>query len=185
MTGAGSRRPATPPTARTSEEALARIRRAHGGPLMSLLTSLTYGDSHRAEDLLQETMLRVWKHPEVLETDHESLRPWLFTVARRVAIDAHRARNNRVKEISDLVYEGPSAFFIDPIEPAIEAMDVRDALKQLNVKFRAVLVAVYFRGLSVQETADLLGLPPGTVKSRTYYALRVLRRTLRGYDGRV
>lgn len=75
---------------------------------------------------------------------------------------------------------GPAVFFADPVEPAVEAWDVRDAVQQLGVKYRVVLITVYFRGLSVQETADLLGLLPGTVKSRTHYASRHLRRALRG-----
>ncbi|MFE5302303.1 sigma-70 family RNA polymerase sigma factor [Streptomyces sp. NPDC056632] len=170
-------------SARMCDEELARIRREHSGPLMRLLTGLTDGDTHAAEDLLQETMIRAWRHPETLDSDHASLRPWLLTVSRRLAIDAHRARNSRVAEIYDVMVEGPAVFFADPIEPAIEAWDVRDAVQQLDVKYRVVLYAVYFRDLSVKDTADLLGLPPGTVKSRTHYALRHLRRALRGYGG--
>ncbi|MGW3690450.1 sigma-70 family RNA polymerase sigma factor [Streptomyces sp. NPDC005125] len=165
---------------RTSEDDLARLHREHGRPLFGFLLGLTYGDVQRAEDLLQETMIRAWRHPEALETDHESMRPWLYTVARRLAIDARRARMSRVPESG----HGPESSVMavdDPIEPSIAALDVRAALMELSREHRAVLEQVYFRGLSVVEAAEALGIPEGTVKSRTFYALRSLRKALHGY----
>ncbi|MEU8530482.1 sigma-70 family RNA polymerase sigma factor [Streptomyces sp. NPDC048629] len=167
--------------ARTSEESLAGLHREHGRALFGFLLGLTYGDAQRAEDLVQETMIRAWRHPEALETDHESMRPWLFTVARRLAIDAHRAQMSRVKESPHGV-ESSSMQADDRIEPSIAALDVRAALKELSREHRTVLQLVYFRGLSVNEAAEIMCVPPGTVKSRTYYALRALRKALHNYD---
>ncbi|MEU8526638.1 sigma-70 family RNA polymerase sigma factor [Streptomyces sp. NPDC048629] len=167
--------------ARTGEEELARLHQDHGRALFGFLLGLTYGDAQRAEDLVQETMIRAWRHPEALETDHESMRPWLFTVARRLAIDARRARMSRVKECPHGL-ESSSMQADDPIEPSIAALDVRAALRELSEEHRSVLQQVYFRGLSVNEAAEVLGVPPGTVKSRTYYALRALRKALHDYD---
>ncbi|MFI1975805.1 sigma-70 family RNA polymerase sigma factor [Streptomyces wedmorensis] len=172
---------ATTRAARASEEALAQLHEEHGRALFGFLLGLTYGDRQRAEDLMQETMIRAWRHPEAMETDHASMRPWLFTVARRLAIDARRARLSRAKEVTDVVLESSAIHVEDPIEPSIQVLDVRDALKELSREHRAVLIEVYFRGLSVQEAADVLEIPPGTVKSRTYYALRALRKALKGY----
>lgn len=165
----------------TSEQALAQLREEHGRALFGFLLGLTYGDRQRAEDLLQETMIRAWRHPEALETDHESMRPWLYTVARRLAIDARRARLSRPTEVCDAALQAGSVQIDDPIEPSIEALDVRKALRQLSDDHRAVLVQVYFRGLSVQEASEILGIPAGTVKSRTYYALRALKGLLPNY----
>ncbi len=66
----------------------------------------------------------------------------------------------------------------------MRSLDVREAVRTLSPEHRAVLVQIYFRGLSVGETAKVLGIPAGTVKSRSYYALRVLSRTLPGYSRR-
>ncbi|MER5889368.1 sigma-70 family RNA polymerase sigma factor [Streptomyces sp. NPDC001941] len=165
----------------TSDEALAKLREEHGRALFGFLLGLTYGDRQRAEDLLQETMIRAWRHPEALETDHESMRPWLYTVARRLAIDARRARLSRPTEVGDMAMQTIPVQVEDPIEPSIEALDVRKALKELSNEHRQVLIQVYFRGSSVQEASETLGIPVGTVKSRTYYALRALKSCLAEY----
>ncbi|MFE7809803.1 sigma-70 family RNA polymerase sigma factor [Streptomyces sp. NPDC057430] len=165
--------------ARTDERALAALQQEHGRALFRFILGLTFGDRHRAEDLVQETFVRVWQHPEALRSDHESMRPWLFTVARRLAIDARRARQARPKELSDMALEKtPSA--VDPSERSMAGLDVRQALAGLSAEHRAVLVLVYFRGMSVAEASEVLDIPPGTVKSRTYYALRGLKEALQG-----
>ena len=176
------RRPAPARASRTTgEEALAELQREHGRALFSFLLGLTYGDRQRAEDLAQETLVRAWQHPEALETDHESMRPWLFTVARRLAIDARRALLARPNEVGDEILESVPPSVPDDVDRSVTAMDVREAVMRLSPDHRAVLVQVYFRGLSVTEASEMLGIPPGTVKSRTYYALRVLRQAMPGY----
>ncbi|MFB7918258.1 sigma-70 family RNA polymerase sigma factor [Streptomyces sp. NPDC056061] len=168
-------------TTRTDERALADLQREHGPALFRFLLGLTFGDRQRAEDLLQETLVRAWQHPEAFDASYASMRPWLFTVARRLAIDARRSRQARPVEVGDVVLE-TVAEEEDPAEATVSALDVREAVRDLGPEHRAVLVQMYFRGLSVDETAQVLGIPPGTVKSRSYYALRRLSRSLPGYS---
>ncbi|MDH2387993.1 sigma-70 family RNA polymerase sigma factor [Streptomyces sp. HNM0663] len=166
----------------TDERALARLQREHGPALLSFLRGLTYGDRQRAEDLVQETLVRAWQHPEAFERPYESMRPWLFTVGRRLAIDARRSRLARPAEIGD----GVLATTPDPCdrtETAVASLDVRAAVDTLSPEHRAVLERLYFSGLTVNEAAEELGIPPGTVKSRSYYGLRALARCLPGYSG--
>lgn len=166
---------------RTDERALSALQREHGRALFGFLLGLTYGDRHRAEDLVQETFVRAWQHPEALDSEHGSMRPWLFTVARRLAIDARRARQVRPKEVSEMALDkAPMA--VDPTERSVASLDVQKAIAELSAEHREVLVQVYFRGLSVAETSEVLGVPPGTVKSRTYYALRNLKKELNSYS---
>ncbi|MEU0126326.1 MULTISPECIES: sigma-70 family RNA polymerase sigma factor [unclassified Streptomyces] len=170
-------------TATTDERALARMQREHGAALLHFLLGLTFGDRQRAEDLMQETLVRAWQHPEAFDAPYDSMRPWLFTVARRLAIDARRSRQARPPEVSDAVLEtAPTRD--DTAETAALSLDVREAVRTLSPEHRAVLVQIYFRGLSVGETAQALGIPAGTVKSRSYYALRLLSRNLPGYSSR-
>ncbi|EFL42937.1 RNA polymerase ECF-subfamily sigma factor [Streptomyces griseoflavus Tu4000] len=165
----------------TAEHELAALQREHGRPLFALLLRLCDGDRQRAEDLVQETLVRAWQHPEALRAEHfDSVRPWLLTVARRLAIDARRARQARPAEVGDAVLEN-ARVISDHAERAAAALDVRKAVKTLTPEHREVLVLVYFQGASVAEAATALGIPPGTVKSRAYYALRALRRVLPGY----
>lgn len=166
---------------RTDAHALARLHSEHGKALYGFLLGLTSGDRHRAEDLVQETLFRAWKHPEALESGHGSMRPWLYTVGRRLAIDARRACRVRPAEVGPDALDAHAPAADDRTEQAVVVLDVRDALRSLSPEHRAVLVQIYFRGSSVCEAAQALGVPVGTVKSRTYYALRALREAMPGY----
>lgn len=171
----------TTTAATTDERALAELQREHGTALLSFLLGFTHGDRQRAEDLLQETLVRAWQHPEAFEGPYESMRPWLFTVGRRLAIDARRSRLARPAEIGDGLLAGaPDP--ADVTESAVAAVDVRAAVRELSPEHRAVLVRLYFDGLTVNEAAAELGIPAGTVKSRSHYALRALGRYLPGYS---
>ncbi|NEY35848.1 sigma-70 family RNA polymerase sigma factor [Streptomyces sp. PRKS01-65] len=171
-----------PTNATTAEHELAALQREHGRPLFALLLRLCDGDRQRAEDLVQETLVRAWQHPEALRADaFDSVRPWLLTVARRLAIDARRARQARPAEVGDAAALENARVCADHAERAAAALDVREAVKTLTPEHREVLVLVYFEGATVAEAATALGIPPGTVKSRAYYALRALRRVLPGY----
>jgi len=157
-------------------DAISELWRAHGAALMRFALKLTLGDRQRAEDIVQETLVRAWRHPEVVAAGPAAIRPWLFTVTRHVAIDMWRGRS-RVEEVMD----GQPTDRADPtehIEQAVTALDVRAALAQLTPEHRQVIVAMYYHGRSVAEIAQELGIPTGTVKSRAYYGLRQLRRAL-------
>ena len=147
----------------------------HAGAVLGYVVRLT-GDLQRSEDIVQETMLRAWRHPEVDRPDGGSLRPWLLTVARNVVIDHARARKSRPAEVGSVCLA--IAATDDHLDAVLVAQDVAAALGTLTPSHRDVLVETYLRGKSILETADTLGIPVGTVKSRAYYALRALRLTL-------
>jgi RNA polymerase sigma-70 factor, ECF subfamily len=144
-------------------------------PLLRLLTYLNGGQQEVAEDMLQETMLRAWRNLDRLEHDPKRLQAWLSTVARRIAIDGARARARRPREVTnyDLTMVPTDG------DDAIDAMHNRDvvraALQRLSPAHRAVLIEIYFRSRSAAEAAAALGIPEGTVKSRTHHAVRALR----------
>jgi RNA polymerase sigma-70 factor (ECF subfamily) len=137
---------------------------------------LVDGDRGRAEDVVQETLLRAWRHPEAMAAERGSPRPWLFAVARRIAVDAHRRRRARPQEVGDdILAQLPTQ---DDVDRALDGWLVADALAALSPAHREVLVQTYFAGRSVAEAAEVLGVPSGTVKSRTHYALQALRLAL-------
>ncbi len=130
----------------TAEHELAALQREHGRPLFALLLRLCDGDRQRAEDLVQETLVRAWQHPEALRADgFDSVRPWLLTVGRRLAIDARRARQARPPEVGEAVLES-ARVCADHAERSAAALDVREAVKTLTPEHREVLVLVYFQG---------------------------------------
>src|SRR5580693_5377302 len=164
-----------PRSGRVADEAFVRALYAeHGGALLRYALHLTGGDRQRAEDLVQETIVRAWRHPEAL-TDRPA-RPWLFAVARNLAVDSYRARQARPPETGQAALELlPSD---DDADRTLESWAVADALASLRPDHRRVIVERYYRGSSVTEAAATLGTPAGTVKSRTFYALKALKLAL-------
>lgn len=153
---------------------LRALQAEHGGPLLGYVMRLTGGDRQQAEDVVQETLLRAWRHPEALTG--RPVRPWLFTVARNIVVDIHRARQSRPAEVGEAPLAAVPA--ADDIDRALESWTVAEALAALSHDHRSVLIETYYRGRSVAEAATSLGIPTGTVKSRTYYALRALKMAL-------
>ncbi|MEV7773629.1 sigma-70 family RNA polymerase sigma factor [Kitasatospora sp. NPDC086791] len=163
-------------------ETLAEIHRLHGGYLLRALLRATGGDRGKAEDILQETLLRAWQHPEALSAGPEQSRPWLFTVARRIAIDHYRMAAARAKEvIGEPLEDRPLAE--DPYEQVVVARDIALALRRVQKHHREVLVELHLKDRSVLEASARLGVPPGTVKSRNFYAIRALRPVLAAEHG--
>lgn len=164
------------PATRPDEELMRALYHEHAGPLFGYVLRLVAGDRHRAEDVVQETLLRAWRSADQLGRATGSLRPWLVTVARRIVIDAHRSRSARPKEVDATSLESMPA--ADEMERTLRLMTIADAMADLTDAHREVLVATYFGGRTVNEAADELGIPAGTVRSRAFYALRSLKVAL-------
>src|ERR1035437_793854 len=117
------------PQGPVSDEALERTLYAgYDGPLLRYALHLTSGDRQRAEDIVQETLLRAWLHPDAIA--ERPARPWLFAVARNLAVDSHRARNARPREVGEAALElVPVA---DEADRVLESWAVADALRDLR-----------------------------------------------------
>ncbi|MBE8516632.1 sigma-70 family RNA polymerase sigma factor [Amycolatopsis sp. H6(2020)] len=159
-----------------AEEALMRaLHEEHAAALWSYALHLTSGDRIRAEDVVQETLLRAWRSPAVLDQSQGSARAWLFTVARRIAIDGWRSAAARSEVTTD---RPPDRVVADGTDRAVQGWLVAEALAELSERHREVLLLCYFQGYSVADAALKLRVAEGTVKSRTHYALRALRLVL-------
>lgn len=160
------------------ERLLRALHDEHAHALWAYVVRLTGGDRMKAQDVVQETLLRAWRTPSVLDQSKGSARGWLYTVARRIVIDEWRSAHRRHEVVTD-----------DPPEPTVAELDVVanravdrqvvvEAMRTLSDEHRAVILECYFRGSTVAEAAAALGIPEGTVKSRTHYALRALKLAL-------
>ncbi|TFD88954.1 sigma-70 family RNA polymerase sigma factor [Cryobacterium serini] len=155
-------------------ELLRALHDEHGPLLWRYVVRLTH-DTALADDVVQETLLRAWRRPRLLDQTEVSARAWLFTVARNLVIDDRRSARARHEVPTDQLPEVPTD---DQTDALLDAWLVADALNDLSPDHRAVIVCAYYRGQSVAETARELVVPEGTVKSRLHYGLRALRLAL-------
>jgi len=130
------------------------------------------------DDLVQETMIRLWRSADRFDPGRGNETGFVAAVARNAAIDMSRRRATRpsipVAEPDELVPPAPS-----PGDKIATSITVRSALASLPPAQRDLLRLAYFEHLTQPEIADRLGIPVGTVKSRTFQALRALRALLR------
>jgi len=152
---------------------------AHGAALLAYATRLMGGDRYRAEDVVQETWLRAWRHVDRLTEDRGSVRSWLMRVAHNIAIDQHRGRKARPTEVELQELPDTAVAVIPAPSDEVETRVVVDAvLDNLPTAHRHTLVEVYFADRTAASAASVLGVPVGTVKSRVHHALRTLREVL-------
>jgi RNA polymerase sigma-70 factor (ECF subfamily) len=167
-----------PPGALRDERDVRAAYAAHAGELYGFaLRSL--GDGGLAEEAVQETFLRAWRAGDRFDPQIGSLRTWLFAILRNVVIDLGRARAARPG-----LARGGIEPTVEPLEEALLAWQVEEAMRRIGEEHRRVLLETYFHGRPYAEVAEELGVPEGTVKSRVYYGLRALRVVLEemGYD---
>ncbi|MCO8275214.1 sigma-70 family RNA polymerase sigma factor [Actinoplanes sp. TRM 88003] len=144
----------------------------HHAALVSYVRTIVR-DHHLAEDIVQETLIRAWLRTERLHSTEGSLRGWLLTVARNLAIDWLRSAAARHECVG--VAEEPVAVVPDHADRVVARTDAAATLRRLSAEHRSVVAHMSLAGWTAQETASHLDIPVGTVKSRQHYALSQLR----------
>jgi RNA polymerase sigma-70 factor (ECF subfamily) len=157
----------------TDDAVVVALYQAYWDPLMTFVLRLTSGNRQQAEDVVQETMVRAWREAGRLDLSGPSLMPWLATVARRIVIDEHRRKQARPAESGEgVVTDMPVD---DDTSATILRVAVAEAMRELSPSHRQILNETILRDRSVNQAAEALGIPVGTVKSRVYYAMRALQ----------
>jgi len=158
-------------------QALAELYDRYGRLAYSLILRVVR-DSAIAEDLVQETFLRVWNRVQGFDSVRGALSPWLLAVARNRAIDYLRSASGRERNAFEFEETDHPALYSD-MEPGILNADktrrVRAAMEKLSPNLRTVVELAYFEGLSQSEMAERIGQPLGTVKTWVRAALKSLR----------
>jgi len=137
-------------------------------------------DRTSADDVVQETFIRAWRHLPKLSADDRPIRPWLFRVARNLLTDADRAARARPVVVQALPDE--DAGTDSALDQVLDRELVSAALQHLSPAHRAVLIEAFYNGGSLAAVARKLGIPHGTARSRMHYALLALRQQLREND---
>jgi RNA polymerase sigma-70 factor (ECF subfamily) len=167
-----SRSPARKDGLETADEVgLQKAFLAHGGELLGFARRSLYS-SVNAEDAVQETFARAWRSRARFDPSLGSLRTWLFTIERRVIIDIG-THQTKIETVPMDQGEEPAAE--DRLETAMLGWQMESALERLDPEHRMIITELYFNGRSGREVAELFAIPEGTVRSRTFYALRMLR----------
>lgn len=127
-----------------------------------------------AQDVLQESFVKIWKKADSYDPSKAKLFTWLFRITRNTAIDKLRSINTKTDkeiqiDVSDVYNLG-----VESTRP--EFMDVQEHLDKIEDKYQIVLDALFFQGMTQQEASDELDIPLGTIKSRLKIGLRELRK---------
>ena len=131
------------------------------------------GDTGLAEELVQETFLRLWRSADRFDPSRGSAQSFIYAIARRLAIDIWRRPSSRPFQPEDEAARADPERTLDRL---LLELSVRDALDSLSDAHREVLELSYKGDLTQVEIAARLGLSVGTVKSRTFHALRNFQR---------
>jgi RNA polymerase sigma-70 factor, ECF subfamily len=157
-------------------EAMRALYRTYSGELYGFALN-ALGERGAAEEVVQEVFTRAWRHAATYDARRGSVRTWLYQIARHAIIDARRRASVRPA----LALHAPEEEAGDAgptIEQAMLGWQVVSALERLTPEHRQMIRLAHFQGLSMREIAERCDLPVGTVKSRTWYALRSLRLVL-------
>ena len=168
----------------TDTDRMQELYAEHASALWRYALRLT-GDRAGAEDVVQETLLRAWQHPDVTDDDERSARAWLFTVARNMVIDERRSARFRNESGSIDLESAFDPSGLDEMDCALDRILLATAMAQLSTLHRAVIRRSYYQGWTTAQIAADLDIAEGTIKSRLHYAVQALRLTLRemGYGG--
>jgi RNA polymerase sigma-70 factor, ECF subfamily len=165
---------------RRDPNALAELYDRYGRITFSLIVRIVR-DTGTAEDLVQETFLRVWNRVHGFDAQKGSIGPWLLAVARNRAIDYLRSAGGRERNAVEFEESDHPALYCDMERELLTSDKVRrvkTAVEKLSPNHRQVIELAYFEGLSQTEMAERMGQPLGTVKTWVRAALKTLRDEL-------
>jgi RNA polymerase sigma-70 factor, ECF subfamily len=159
-----------------SGDELRELYRRYSGELFGFACN-ALGDRDLAEEVVQDVFARAWRHAADYDQKRASVRTWLYTIARNRIVDARRRASVRPGLAPEAEQESPAEVDRE-LEHAVLRWQVAAALARLSPEHREVIRLAHYGGLTLREISERKGIPLGTVKSRTSYALRSLRLIL-------
>lgn len=131
-------------------------------------------DEDLAQDVLQESFVKIWKKADSYDPTKAKLFTWLFRITRNTAIDKLRSRKTKTEKEVQIDVSDVYKLGIDGINP--DFLDMKENLLKIDSKYKTVLEALFFEGMTQQEASEELDIPLGTIKSRLKIGLRELRK---------
>lgn len=131
-------------------------------------------DDDTAQDVLQETFVKIWRYSKKYDSSKAKLFTWLYRIAYNSSIDKVRSLKNKTgKEVQ---IETSAVYKVSSGELNQDVLDIKKHLKSLDEKYQIVINALFFEGMTQQEASDELDIPLGTIKSRLKIGLRELKK---------
>ncbi|HAE90965.1 MULTISPECIES: sigma-70 family RNA polymerase sigma factor [Idiomarina] len=161
---------------------------SHFAPKLQAYGTRQFGNEQTAMDLVQETMTNVWHKAHLFKADKGSPSTWIFTIARNIRFDLLRKNKKRKDDISAdelwpiLAEQNDNLDDDYALDQDILLQEISHYYGQLPDAQRIVVEKIYVEGKSQQEVSDSLGIPLGTVKSRTRLALKKLKELIVEHD---
>ncbi|MFT6994107.1 MAG: RNA polymerase sigma factor (sigma-70 family) [Maribacter sp.] len=156
-----------------NDKAISLLYDNYGDTLLGVAKKVVRSDD-LAQDVLQESFVKIWKKSDTYDPSKAKLFTWLFRITRNTAIDKLRSVNTKTDkeiqiDVSDVYNIG-----VESTKP--ELMDMQEHLNKIEDKYQIVLDALFFQGMTQQEASEELDIPLGTIKSRLKIGLRELRK---------
>lgn len=156
-----------------NEKAISLLYEHYGGTLLGVANKVVR-DEELAQDVLQESFVKIWEKSDSYDSSKAKLFTWLFSITRNTAIDKLRSVKTKSGKEIQIDVSDVNNLGVNSTRP--EFMDVRENLEKIESKYQIVLDALFFQGMTQQEASDELNIPLGTIKSRLKIGLRELRK---------
>lgn len=156
-----------------NDKAISLLYENYGETLLGVAKKVVRSDD-LAQDVLQESFVKIWKKADSYDSSKAKLFTWLFRITRNTAIDKLRSANTKTDKEIQIDVSDVYTIGVESTKP--ELMDVQDHLDKIEEKYRIVLDALFFQGMTQQEASEELDIPLGTIKSRLKIGLRELRK---------
>mgnify|MGYP002700358178 CR=1 FL=1 len=145
----------------------------YSGALLGVIKKVI-SDDDLAQDVLQESFIKVWKKGKSYNPEKAKLFTWLYRIVYNSAIDKVRSLNNKMSK--EVQIESSNVYKLTTNSLNQDVMDIKKHLSSLDLKYQIVINALFFDGMTQQEASDELDIPLGTIKSRLKIGLRELKK---------
>lgn len=155
------------------KKAMALLYENYSGSLLGVIKKVI-ADNDLAQDVLQESFIKIWKNAKSYSPEKAKLFTWLYRIAYNSAIDKIRSTNNKLQK--EVQIEDSNVYKLTTNSLNQDTLDIKKHLSSLDLKYQLVINALFFEGMTQQEASDELDIPLGTIKSRLKIGLRELKK---------
>ncbi|MGJ5642155.1 RNA polymerase sigma factor [Formosa sp. S-31] len=156
-----------------NKKAMGLLYQHYADTLLGVISKVI-SDEDLAQDVLQESFIKVWKKSKTYDPSKAKLFTWLYRIAYNTAIDKVRSVSN--KDTKEVQIEVSHVYKLSAEGLNQDVMDIRKHLQSIDPKYQIVLNALFFEGMTQQEASEELDIPLGTIKSRLKIGLRELKK---------